>query len=502
MSAMVFSTDNESLITVSPEGIVSKINIKTGDKNELAEDAALSSVSFCSDGDRVVSVDTDNSLNLSDAETGTKIASFISFDDGEWITITADGYYNASPRGDERLDVRIGGKIYGMDQFSAVFFQAEVLSARLQGLPDPAFIAKVENRLMDLIPPAITVNAPSESNTGRAEIGISINDHFHPLNTIQIVINGRLLGPEELELCKSDAKLRIDNTSIVIENSIKELACSIPVNLETGSNRIQIIATNKGAQSKTGAERRTLFHIVNNSEAATPVPNLWVLAIGSNRPLYGRNESRLKFAVNNAQGIKTLFEAQRGYYRNVYTHLIIDEDETLLTREHIVNTIVEFFGMAQSNDVLVLFMSGHGENRNGDGYYFLPQAITLDDIAVISNMPGRKFIFIDSCFSGGVDDMELARNLKNQSTVIFTSSQKDERSWEGSGAFSSYGFFTEALISGIDGGAEINNEVRLHKLKDHVSKMVELHSDEKQHPYVYIPDGFWGFVLAEVGSGE
>jgi hypothetical protein len=93
--------------------------------------------------------------------------------------------------------------------------------------------------------------------------------------------------------------------------------------------------------------------------------------------------------------------------------------------------------------------------------------------------------------------MELARNLKNQSTVIFTSSQKDERSWEGSGVFS-YGFFTEALITGIGGEAAINNEIRLHHLGDYVYSKVMLLSGGMQHPYVYIPEGFWGVVIAEI----
>jgi WD40 repeat protein len=497
-----FSADGQRLACGLWDGSVRLLDVSSGKEivPAMRHLFGVSSVSFSADGKYLISGAADNSVNLWNAQKGTKIASFISFDDNEWITITPDGYYNASPRGDERLNVRIGnginGEIYGMDQFSAVFFQAEVVSARLQGQPDPDSVTQAENRHMALTPPSIQINAPVKSDTGMAEIGIFVKDRFRPLNTIQIVINGRLLGPKELVLYKSSADLRVHNTSIIIENSKKELELSIPVNLETGSNRIQIIATNKGGQSEAGAEGRKTVYIVNNSETVVTLPDLWVLTVGSNRPLHGRTEGGLKFAVNNAQGIKTLFEARQGKpYQNVYTHLIADEGETALTRKHILDTMLEFFGKAHSNDVLVLFLSGHGEDRNGNGYYFLPQAISLDDIAVISDMPGRKFIFIDSCFSGGVNDTGMARNLKNQSTVIFTSSQKNERSWEGSGALS-YGFFTDALISGISGEAAKNNEVRLLNLGEYVYSKVMLLSSGTQHPYVYIPEGFWGVVLA------
>jgi WD40 repeat protein len=498
VAAVGFRADAQLLACGLRDGSIRLLDISTGKEiiPPMRHLFGVSSVSFSADGKRIISAASDNTTVLWNAETGEKIASFISFGDNEWITITGDGYYNASPRGDERLNVRIGGEIYGMDQFSAVFHQAEVVNARLEGIPALASVTK--NNMQVLVPPAITINAPVESNTGTAAIDISIKDLFRPLHAIQVVINGRLLGAEELGLVNANANLSVENTSIVVKSSISELKFTLPVNLEAGSNRVQVIATNKGNQSASGAEGRKSVFIVNVSETAAPAPDLWLLAIGSNSPIYGRNENGLKYAVNNAIGIVSLFENQQGKrYRNVHTRLIVDEDEIAMSREHILGTIKEFFGKARSNDILVLFVSGHGEYReSGSGYYFLPQAISLDDIGVLAEMPGRKIIFIDSCFSGGVDDKRLAGKLKNQSTVIITSSQKDERSWEGSAAVS-YGFFTEALITGIGGEAAVNNEVRLHNLGDYVYNKVNLLTGGMQNPYVYVPEGFWGFVLAE-----
>jgi len=498
VNAVRFSMDGRLLACGLRDGSIRVLDISTGREiiPVMRHLFGVTSVSFSDDGRYIVSSAADNTTVLWNAGTGEKIASFISFSDNEWVTITGDGYYNASPRGDERLNVRIGDEIYGMDQFSAVFFQAEVVNARLEGRPDPDFVTGTENRI--LAPPSIQINAPRESVTGSAEIGVSVKDRFRKLNAVQIVINGRLLGAEELKFVNTNAKISVENTSIVIGESTNEIAFTIPLTLEAGSNRIQVIATNRESnQSTAGAEGRKYVYIVNTSEVNPPAPDAWVLAIGSNSSLAGRSEDNLRYAVNNARGILSLFESQQGKrYRNVYTRLIADEDTIAPTRENIIDSIIEFFGRANSNDILILFLSGHGGYREDSGYYFLPQAVTLNDISLLADMPGRKVIFIDSCFSGGVDDKRLAGKLKNQSTAIITSSQKDERSWEGSSALA-YGFFTEALITGIGGEAAVNNEVRLINLGDYVYNKVKLFTGGMQNPYVYVSEGFFGFVLAE-----
>jgi uncharacterized caspase-like protein len=307
---------------------------------------------------------------------------------------------------------------------------------------------------------------------------------------------------------------------LVVKEPVNELSFSIRVNLDGGSNHIQVLAANtapgEGSRplaSTAGAEGRGAIYVYNSSEADERVSDLWVLAIGSNNYLYGKPEKNLKYSVNNAKGIAALFETQREKrYRNVKTKIIADGEETTPTRINILNSIDEYFSDALPNDVLVLYLSGHGyDNKDGKGYCFLPedvpftssgdpdysQGISLDDISALLDMPGRKFIFIDSCFSGGIDNNRLTRSLKNQSTVIFTSSLENEESIEGTSAVG-YGFFTEALLTGISGSAAVNNGVRIQDLGDYVSNKAALLSGDKQHPYIYIPEGFFNFLLAKV----
>jgi len=489
VDAVGFSADGLLLACGLRDGSIRLLDVSTGKEiHSMRHLSGVSSVSFSNDGSRIISASADNTTVLWNAKTGEKIASFISFSDDEWITITPDGYYTASPMGDERLNVRVGGQMYSMDQFRAVFFRDDVVNTRLEGLSAPV----TQNSMRALIPPAIKIKAPPESSTGKEVIDVFIEDLFRPLRDIQIVINGRLLGPDELKQVNANANILVENASIVIKESINKLEFTIPVNLEAGSNRVQIIATNREGQS--GAEGRKSVYIVNDSETSAPAPDLWVLAIGSNNPI--DNGKKLKYAVKDANDITALFESQQGKrYRNVHTRLIVDGENIVPTRNHILDNIKNFFGGASSNDVLVLFIAGHGKYRKNGNSSFLPQSITLDDISMVAKMPGRKIIFIDSCFSGGVEDKRFAGYLRNQSTAIITSSQKDEESSEGSSMLG-HGYLTEALITGIGGAAAANNEVKLYNLGDYVGNKVKLlFSRGEQEPYVDVPEELWGFVL-------
>jgi len=104
-------------------------------------------------------------LQLFDAKTDKEVARCYYFTDGEWIVITPDGYYNASPNGDKYLNVRIGNNVYGIENYREAFYRPDIVKLALSGgsINDLKTIAEVKQ------PPVVSiVNTPS--NTDKDEI--------------------------------------------------------------------------------------------------------------------------------------------------------------------------------------------------------------------------------------------------------------------------------------------------------------------------------------------
>ena len=76
----------------------------------------------------------DGTSRIWDVSTGREIVQLVNFYDGEWLAITPDGFYNASPNGDKYLNVRIGNEVFGIDQYRDIYFKPHIVEERLRGV--------------------------------------------------------------------------------------------------------------------------------------------------------------------------------------------------------------------------------------------------------------------------------------------------------------------------------------------------------------------------------
>ena len=58
---------------------------------------------------KLVAVTSAASVRVYSVASGEEVAALIAFDDGEWLVTTPSGYYNASEKGDEYLNVSVAG---------------------------------------------------------------------------------------------------------------------------------------------------------------------------------------------------------------------------------------------------------------------------------------------------------------------------------------------------------------------------------------------------------
>lgn len=292
--------------------------------------------------------------------------------------------------------------------------------------------------------------------------------------------------------------------------------------LRPGKNVIEISATDKGQQPYYAS-----FVInVRNDEtaksrraAAPPISYEWggrnfALVIGVSR--YKFHEGGLmdlEYAHADSRSIADFLKTHAGFKDSDIGYL---ENENA-TVENVRAAVDLFLERARENDLVFLFVAGHGTQDPFD-----PKSLylVLHD-SKVTNMPRtalnmvelqslftnrlrakRMVILIDACHSGGVDPgpttsvRQLDRAANNTFTIyaeklfsgegraLLTSSDVNELSEEGKKWGNGHGVFTWAILEGLRGVADVNRDhvVTTGELFDFVSNKVSEETNGRQNP--------------------
>jgi WD40 repeat protein len=523
VSFITFSPDGRRVLSGSRDNTIKLWDAATGREIRTfsGHSGDVESVAFSPDGRQVLSGSRDSTFRLWEISSGKEIVQFISFNDGEWLVFSPDGYYNSSPNGDKYLNIRVGNYVYGIAQYRNTFYRPQIVEARLQGRPDPVNVVTTIQEAASFDPPIVVIRSPENGvglSSNQVELSVSVVDQKQPVKTIKVMVNGRLVGGETMRgrINSVRGELELENTQIRLNGNQNRVEFKLPITLDSGINRIEVLADNPFSEGRDSVE-------VNYNQAAVQqniLPNLWILSIGINRydsPLL----QNLDYAVNDAREIINVFKVQEGrLYRKVNSLLIADGTAVLPTRENILDNFSFFLKQAGQRDVVMLFIAGHGQNDENGNFFFMPsdavftddgsirpsRAVSYRDIQSVLDVPGQKLVFIDACHSEGVsgkkirgmDNNQLVRTLQDNSTVIFTASRGSERSQESKGL--NHGVFTYALIQGMKGEADLfkKGKITMKELDTYVSEMVPKLTNGAQHPTTNTPDGYINFVVAEL----
>lgn len=451
----------------------------TGHQNGVTGLDALS-------GDRFLcSSSMDGTVRFWDPETGKEKVRFISFINGEWITITPEGYFNASPHGADFMNVRVGNKVFSIDQFYETYYNPAYVLSVLKGTS----VQPADDIRKGLAPPPqvaiVSPESHSEFKDERIVITVSAKDMGGGIDEIRLYHNGKALGQDARGLKQQTASSGITRT--------------FAVTLVGGVNTFRAVGFSRD-RTESGPSEITV-----TLRAPEKKSDLYVLSVGINA--YKNPALNLNYAEPDARALEDFF---RKNGEDLFKHVrVTGLYNAKATRQGILDGLN---GLADTRpgDAVVIYLAGHGENI-GETWYFIPheltypereedikaRAVSSDDLArSIKAITAQKIlVLIDACKSGallvafrGFEDRKALSQLSRATGVhVMAASTKDQFASEIKTL--GHGVFTYTLLEGLGGkAAGTGGTVTVMKLMAYIDETLpELtlkYRQEAQYPVI------------------
>lgn len=438
--------------------------------------------------------------------------------DREWAVWAPEGYYDASANGHTKFGWQINrgiGKLpdfYRADQFQKTLERADVVERLLTaGSVPEAFRqanmappAEPERVLIERVAltPIISIVSPAPgsvlaADTTKVRAKVKVPG-AGKVASAKVFANGVVSAKEKLI------------SSVDVEGG-KELTYEWDVDLPADQrNLIQVMV---GTDAPTAA----FSNVLVERDVKVPVrdkPKLFVLSVGING--YRDKEiTPLSYSVADAESVADLLKKNStGIYDVSKATMLVNEQ---VTRDKFKTSFKDISdalkAQVKPNDVLVLFLAGHGFVDDNKKYYYASYDLSVDDYAQgkfegciawedfqqLADIPCRKLAFLDTCHSGAIQALK-ERGLKAairefQEDVIFTitATKGDQKAAEN--PTWGHGAFTKCLLEGLEGKADSSGDgiVTLPEIVTYVKAAVPALTNEGQHPTA-APDELLPFV--------
>jgi WD40 repeat protein len=461
VSAVAYAPDGKNVVTGGQDGTGRIWNAATGAQERILRlDSAspFQSLTYSIDGAQVISGHADGSVAIWHGANGALIVTLVAGANGEWVAITPEGFFDASPKGAALLHVVNGLDVVSIDQVFQNLFRPDLVREKLAG--DPQGKVREAAAKLDLAkvlasgaPPIIGILEPSEGQ--RAQ-----EDHV----PVKIELTARDGGIGRVEW-------RVDGVTRAVDRNVQNSPAGAKIQLdhtfplEQGDNAIEVVVYNaKGLLASAPAHVAIRWDGLIGATA----PRLYVFAIGIND--YYDSRLRLNYAAPDAKSLSSALDmAGRDLFQVIKVATALNEEAT---RDHIQSVFAKLVGEMKPSDVFLFFIVGHGATIDGR-YYFLPYDFRYDDENSVrdkainqdqlqtwfSMIPAKKSMLIfDTCESGSMtQDLIATRGLEHlvalerltqaMGRTVLSASTATAPALEG---YRNHGVYTYALLEALE----------------------------------------------------
>ncbi|MFK8038898.1 MAG: caspase family protein [Crocinitomicaceae bacterium] len=387
----------------------------------------VTDISFHPSNNTFVTSSFDGTVKLWDFNKKELIVSIIPFKNEDFIFITKDNYYLVSKGAINDFGFKYKDQYFYPDLFDIKYNRPDLVLTKLGSTNTElisAYNQAYKKRLKKLnfsedklgtdfnLPEIRLKNLlelkPNTEND-YIDIVVSATDKKYNLEKLNIYLNGvAIYGIEGYDLKNEKTKKFEKNFKIPIAS---------------GKNKIEISAQNeKGVESF-----KQTYNVVNTSPSKGS--NLFLISIGVSK--YKDSKFNLNYAAKDAIDVAKAFKTNKSF-NNVFNKTYTDAE---VTKENLYD-LKTFLKQASINDMVIVFVAGHGVLDEDFNYYFAAHDMDFTKPSlrgipyelienIVDNIKAlRKLLFIDTCHSGEFEKDEVEKEnalleKEKSSDIIF-----------------------------------------------------------------------------------
>jgi hypothetical protein len=472
----------------------------------FGDNSSLGDISFSGNTFTVIN---NSGIKLFDLTTGEHLFSFYGIDSTDWAVMHPSGLFDASPGAMEKMFWLKGDEIIDLNQLKDRYWQPGLWSMIMAGKS----LRNVEGMANLKLQPEVKLGEIKDG-----EITINLKKRDGGYGTVSILVNNK----EKI----------VDARPVGFDTS--KLTQSIRINVKDYladgiNNNIQVkVKSADGFISSRGEMDGVDFVEIEKNNKITRKPSFYGIIIGTGE--FNNTKMNLKFPVHDAQSMtKTIKLAANNLFGKDSTHVYELSSPGLKAsnKMNIQQTFEEIKSKAKAEDIVLVYLSGHGMvhgGEKGDFYYLTTdfsgssaeslgdpqirqkQSISTEEFTQWLNGISalKQVMIIDACGSGKAVEKLLAKRDIEASQIkaidrmrdrtglfIISGCAADAVSYEASKY--GQGLLTYSVIEAIKGAALRDNKYvdilnLLNFSREQVPKMA-IEIGGIQQPQLLIPKG-------------